>query len=69
MNSKTIVGRFTVSTVRLPFHNGQPYETCIFSNNSGHSEVVERYKTKWNAINGHSKWVSKCGWNMFSFEE
>jgi len=43
-----------LSTVELPFcTNDFPYESCLFSGTD--SEILERYKTLQEAIEGHIK--------------
>ena len=50
----------SLSTVQLPgdFYKDSPYETCVFFAN-GDSEVLERYSTQAEAINGHIKYEEK----------
>ena len=66
----SIVGEVEVSTVdlRTTIQNWPsddldgPYETCLFLGGRGSdrgSEVVQRYRTKAEALAGHALWSSK----------
>lgn len=69
-----------VSTVLLPafeigdrdYHKmmGGEYETCIFFDDgtNSHSEVVERYDTRSDAITGHKNWCDKVLANEVSIK-
>ena len=49
-----------LSTVRLPFrHSGGIYETALFTESD--SEVLERYETACEAIEGHRRYKRQYG--------
>lgn len=50
-----------LSTVRLPYVFDEfEFESCVFFDN-GNSEVVKRYKTQIEAIEGHTELEKKYG--------
>lgn len=52
--------RGEISTTNLPDASG--YQTCVFYyNNEQNSEVVQRYETLADAIEGHARWATKLG--------
>ena len=53
----------TLSTVEMPvlphIDLGYRYESCVFTQTD--SDVLERYQTLAEAIEGHAKWAKKFG--------